>query len=413
MHHNMTSTNSQHYYTHKNDASNAQENMNVHNNLGAHNQQTYASSHTHENYLKNHSQYQHGANNEQYQHYGHTNGDIHASALSSSAKQSTNQSNINLSNALVGGPSPTSTVWTNQCVDLEKIIRYFRTNDYSAFDNETRLLVNTIRDICIDTTPLDVNVVKRFDSDENLMRHYERLVKEGGGFVVPQNIFVQSFIDHVLPSYAQKFYNKGGMTLSESSKAEAARQLGLAVQYQVAQAVTSSIPIPLPLTQQLANNYMTLLLKQAQIPPNIQQAVSSRKYNQLNNINDLINKVIDNIFAGESDYYYYVLNDKNRSRITSLKENLTYLGALSETNNIFEFIAEMATRRGKQPGLFREVYNITTSTKKPISGILTSNATNIEAIHEHYRRSLTEMAFQNEALRRFIFQQLSYKTNKQ
>ncbi|AWW14430.1 gp41 [Hyposidra talaca nucleopolyhedrovirus] len=395
MHHNSTATSSHHHGV-------ATTHDGISNRSASHNQYTNGhhtqNNNTHENYLK-----QYGAHQQTPSHYANQYGHVSNTYASG------------LNSAQIGGPSQTSqTVWTNQCVDLEKIIRYFRTNDYSTFDNETRLLVNTIRDICIETTPLDVNVVKRFDSDENLMRHYERLVKEGGGFVVPQNIFVQSFIDHVLPSYAQKFYNKGNMTLSESSKAEAARQLGLAVQYQVAQAVTSSIPIPLPLTQQLANNYMTLLLKQAQIPPNIQQAVSSRKYNQLNNINDLINKVIDNIFAGESDYYYYVLNDKNRSRITSLKENLTYLGALSETNNIFEFIADMATRRGKQPGLFREVYNITTSTKKlDGSAVLAANVTNLETIHEHYRRSLTEMAFQNEALRRFIFQQLSYKTNKQ
>ncbi|ACO53521.1 gp41 [Euproctis pseudoconspersa nucleopolyhedrovirus] len=318
-----------------------------------------------------------------------------------------------------GGDGETATganqnLWTKKCVDLDQIIRYFRTNDYSGFDSDTKMLVNTIRDICIDTSPLDVNVVKRFDSDESLMRNYERLVRENGGSRVPQNIFVDSFVDHVLPSYAQKFYNKGGLNVSADSKAEAARQLGLAVQYQVAQAVTSSIPIPLPFTQQLANNYMTLLLKQAQIPTNIQQAVQSRKYAQLNNINDLVNLVIDNIFAGGSDYYYYMLSDKNRARIISLKENLTYLGALSETTNIFEFIGEMATRRGKQPGLFREASNISNSTvlskSKPNAVYQSSHMQKDEA---WYKRSLTELAFQNEALRRFIFQQLSYKPNKQ
>ncbi|AIU41307.1 gp41 [Sucra jujuba nucleopolyhedrovirus] len=366
-----------------------------------------------ENYLKSYGEPSYDGNRHvHYANVGYHNQQQHHQQQHLASQYAANPDSYSYLTA--GGPagSMTPNVWTTKCVDLEKIIRYFRTNDYSGFDNETKLLVNTIRDICIDTTPLDVNVVKRFDSDENLMRHYERLVAEGGGFAVPQNIFVQSFIDHVLPSYAQKFYNKGGLTVSDSSKSEAARQLSLAVQYQVAQAVTSSVPIPLPLNQQLANNYMTLLLKQAQIPPNIQQAVQSRKYYQLNNINDLINTVIDNIFAGESDYYYYVLNDKNRARIMSLKENLAYLGALSETNNIFEFIADMATRKGKQPGLFREVYNITTSTKKPINTLNASNA-NVESIHENYRRSLTEMAFQNEALRRFIFQQLSYKTNKQ
>ncbi|QHB21734.1 gp41 [Artaxa digramma nucleopolyhedrovirus] len=324
--------------------------------------------------------------------------------------------NINENFYAGGHNNETETVqWTNKCIDLDQIIRYFRTNDYSGFDSDTKMLVNTIRDICIDTSPLDVNVVKRFDSDESLMRNYERLVRENGGSHVPQNIFVDSFVNYVLPSYAQKFYNKGGLNVSTESKAEAARQLGLAVQYQVAQAVTNSIPIPLPFTQQLANNYMTLLLKQAQIPSNIQQAVQSRKYAQLNNINDLVNLVIDNIFAGGSDYYYYVLNEKNRARIISLKENLTYLGALSETTNIFEFIAEMATRRGKHPGLFREASNIANSTSSAKQKLANAQPMYNSAQRDEtwYKRSLTELAFQNEALRRFIFQQLSYKTNKQ
>jgi Structural glycoprotein p40/gp41 conserved region len=313
----------------------------------------------------------------------------------------------NSSNAMnIGGSNDgSSNMWTKQCVDLEQIIRYFRTNDYSGFDNETKLLVNTIRDICIDTSPVDVNVVKRFESDENLMKHYERLVKEGGGVAVPNNIFVQSFVDTIIPSYAQKFYNKGNFTVSDGNKAEAARQLSSAIQYQIAQAVTTSMPIPLPFTQQLTHNYITLLLKQAQIPPNIQQAVQSRKYNQLNNINDLINIVIDNIFAGGNDYYYYVLNDKNRARVISLKENISYLEPLSRTTNIFEYIAHEATKKGKQPGLFREAFNITSST--PTNATL-ANAQREETLQ--YRRSLTELAFQNEALRRFIFQQLSYKS---
>ncbi|ABY65798.1 gp41 [Orgyia leucostigma nucleopolyhedrovirus] len=375
---------------------------------GAHNDRRRSQdSYDHRHYHQNHPQQQ----QQQHRYYRNDNNaanDYHATP------------NVHYAAGALTGYSASTTernVWTDKCVDLNQIIRYFRTNDYSGFDNETRLLVNTIRDICIDTSPLDVNVVKRFDNDESLMKNYERLVKDNGGSVVPSNIFVQSFIDHVLPSYAQKFYNKGGITVSDDSKAEAAYQLGLAVKYQVAQAVTSSIPIPLPFNQQLANNYMTLLLKQAQIPPNVQTAVQSRRYAQLNNINDLINNVITNLFAGGNDYYYYVLNETNRARIISLKENLTYLGSLSETANVFEFIAELATRKGKQPGLFREAHNITSSNNRHrtiVGGNANAMQTDKEAaLHEHYRRSLTEMAFQNEALRRFIFQELSYKRNLQ
>ncbi|AKC91692.1 gp41 [Lambdina fiscellaria nucleopolyhedrovirus] len=298
--------------------------------------------------------------------------------------------------------------WTAQCIDLERITRYFRTNDMSNLDAETRLLINTIRDICIETHPVDVNVRKRFDNDESLIKHYERLRKELGGTVITDNVFQASFIGTVLPAYAQKFYNKGAMEVTGNALSEAAKQLGLAVQYQVAQAVTTSIPIPLPFSQQLANNYVTLLLKQAQIPSNIQAAVESRKYAQLNVINDLVNAVIDNVFAGGGDYYHYVLNERNRARVVSLKENIAYLAPLSASTNIFQYIAEQATKGGKRPGLFRDATHLTTST---VFGKEMGNANASGSIsgQSSCQRALTELAFENESLRRLFFQKLSYK----
>ncbi|AGR56824.1 gp41 [Hemileuca sp. nucleopolyhedrovirus] len=327
----------------------------------------------------------------------------------------------------------TNTDWTSKCINLDQIIRYFRTNDYSNFDVRTVSLMNTIRDIFMDTSPLDINVVKRFDSDEGLMRHYERLVNENGGSAVPSDIFVESFMIHILPTYAQKFHNKGNMSLSEESLKEAANYLGLAFQYEISLAISQNMRVPLAFSQGLADEYMTLLLRQAQIPENIQSAVKTRLYKRINNINDLVNNVIDNVFAGGNDYYYYILNEENRARVISLKENLAYLGALSETTNVFEFIAELATRKGKQPGLFREAYSITHSNasrhkQQQQQRLKTSIGSNVgggnnnnmmmiinqreEELHMKYRRSLSELAFQNEALRRFIFQQLSYKSNK-
>lgn len=295
--------------------------------------------------------------------------------------------------------------WMNQCVDyVDRIIRYYRTNDMSNLTPQMQLLVNTIRDLCLETNPVHVNVVKRFDSDENIIKHYSRLSKELNGSVVPDNIFQPSFIYSVLPAYAQKFYNRGAVSMNGDAVAEAAKQLGLAVQYQVAQAVATNTPIPLPFTHQLYNDYMTLLLKQATIPLNIQNAVETRKYSQINNINDLVNNVIDSIFAGGGDYYLFVLNERNRARVMSLKENIAYLAPLSASTDIFEYIAELATNSGKRPGLFRDATLITASTLSQKSA--TSNQQN------ECQRSLTELAFQNEALRRFIFQQFNYKNIK-
>ncbi|ACF05352.1 GP41 [Adoxophyes orana nucleopolyhedrovirus] len=301
-------------------------------------------------------------------------------------------------------------LWLNKCVDyVGKIIRYYRTNDMSQLTPQMLAMINTIRDVCIDSNPIHVNVVKRFDSDENLIKHYTRLRKELGESAISDNIFQPSFVYSVLPSYAQKFYNNNAENINSNGVSEAARQLGLAVQYQVAEAVTTNIPIPLPFSNQLTNNYMTLLLQRANIPINIQGAVESRKYSGLNMINDIINNVIDDIFAGGGEYYLYVLNEKNRARVVSLKENIGFLAPLSASTNIFQYMADLATRAGRKPTLFQSATFMTTpatdshqtaSSRKPIEKTTC-------------QQSLTELAFQNEALRRFIFQQLSYKHNNQ
>nr|ANS70974.1 glycoprotein 41 [Lymantria dispar multiple nucleopolyhedrovirus] len=270
---------------------------------------------------------------------------------------------------------------------------------------QMQLLINTIRDLCLETNPVDVNVVKRFDSDENLIKHYARLAKDMGGTTVPDNIFQASFVYSVLPSYAQKFYNRGAVKVDEESVSNAAKQLSLAVQYQIAQAVATNTPIPLPFTQQLANEYMTCLLQQATIPPNIQKAVETGKYPQLNSINTLVNNVIDSIFSGGGDYYYYILNEHNRARVISLKENIGFLAPLSSSVDIFQYVADLATKAGKRPDLFSGATLITSSNG---AGDLSKDATSKKTVCQ---RSLTELAFQNEALRRFIFQQLSYKHN--
>jgi hypothetical protein len=296
-------------------------------------------------------------------------------------------------------------LWMNKCVDyIGKIIKYYRTNDMSQLTPQMISLVNTIRDVCIESNPVHVNITKRFDSDENLIKYYSRLQKELGGNVINSEVFQPSFIYSVLPSYAQKFYNNGGENVNVTSVSEAAKQLSLAFQYQIAEAVTNNIPIPLPFNQQLANNYMTLLLQRATIPTNIQNAVNSRKYPQLNMINDLINSVIEDIFVGGSDYYNYMLNEKIRSKIVSLKENISFLTpSLSASTDIFQYVADLATRAGKKPSLFQSATFLTASPSSAESRIVKTSC----------QQSLTELAFQNEALRRLIFQQLSYKHNNQ
>lgn len=342
-----------------------------------------------QHYMSNHQQQQ------QHQQQQHYNPNQHHYALVTSTSSSP-------------APSVSSSagdLWMNKCVDyIGKIIKYYRTNDMSQLTPQMISLVNTIRDVCIESNPVHVNITKRFDSDENLIKYYSRLQKELGGNVINSEVFQPSFIYSVLPSYAQKFYNNGGENVNVTSVSEAAKQLSLAFQYQIAEAVTNNIPIPLPFNQQLANNYMTLLLQRATIPTNIQNAVNSRKYPQLNMINDLINSVIEDIFVGGSDYYNYMLNEKIRSKIVSLKENISFLTpSLSASTDIFQYVADLATRAGKKPSLFQSATFLTASPSSAENRIVKTSC----------QQSLTELAFQNEALRRLIFQQLSYKHNNQ
>ncbi|AUF81589.1 structural glycoprotein p40 [Malacosoma neustria nucleopolyhedrovirus] len=353
-----------------------------------HQQQHQQQQHPQQHYVSNHQQ-------NQQQHYSPNQ---HHYALATTTTTSASPA-----------PSVTSStgdLWMNKCVDyIGKIIKYYRTNDMSQLTPQMISLVNTIRDVCIESNPVHVNITKRFDSDENLIKYYSRLQKELGGNVINSEVFQPSFIYSVLPSYAQKFYNNGGENVNVTSVSEAAKQLSLAFQYQIAEAMTNNIPIPLPFNQQLANNYMTLLLQRATIPTNIQNAVNSRKYPQLNMINDLINSVIEDIFVGGSDYYNYMLNEKIRSKIVSLKENISFLTpSLSASTDIFQYVADLATRAGKKPSLFQSATFLTASP---------SSSAESRIVKTSCQQSLTELAFQNEALRRLIFQQLSYKHNNQ
>jgi Structural glycoprotein p40/gp41 conserved region len=298
--------------------------------------------------------------------------------------------------------------WMDRCVDyLNKIVRYYRTNDMSHLTPQMLNLVNTIRNVCIETYPVDVNVTKKFDSDKNLIKYYSRLQTELGNKPISSDIFKASFITNTLPSYAHKFYNKGANQLNNESVEEASKQLSLAVQYQVAQAVATNIPIPLPFDNQLANDYLILLLQKATIPPNIQELLNNQGSNKsfgatrIQMINLLINNVIEDLFSHGSDYYLYVLNENNRSKILSLKENIGYLAPLSTSSDIFEFIASLATTSGKKPSVFQSAAALTMPTQKFTKQPTMSTC----------QQNLTELAFENEALRRFILQQLSYKND--
>lgn len=276
-----------------------------------------------------------------------------------------------------------------RCMDLvETMIDYFKTNDMTKMTPQTIELVNTIRDMCIDSNPISVNVTKKFDNETNLINYYTRLNKELGGVDVPDTIFQPSFVLTQMKAYANKF--------CAGNLSQTAYYLSLAFEYMMASAVARNQPLPLA-TDERAQNYMTLLLQQADIPHNLQTAIASRKFKSLNMVSDLVNNVIDDIFTLESNNYYrVVLNEKNKGRVISFRENMNDLGPFNETKDVFRFIAKMVASRGIKPPL------IENATSFNFISIKDQNKTTCQ-------QSLTELAFQNEALRRFMFQKLSYK----
>ncbi|AUV65359.1 GP41 [Alphabaculovirus myunipunctae] len=316
---------------------------------------------------------------------------------------------VSSSSSSVSSNNANSEPWTDKCIDfVVKTVRYYRTNDMSHLTPQQIDLITTIRHICIDTYPVDANATKRFESDTSIMNNYKRLQKELGDKPVTSDIFKSSFVYSALPSYAQKFYNKGADHMSSGSVEQAAKHLGYAVQYMVAQAVSNNTPIPFPFEQQLANDYLTLLLQRATIPQNIQDIINNNSgggklygNSRVLLINQLVNNVIDDLFAGGSDYYLYMLNETNRSRILSMKENISYMAPLSATTDIFKFIATLATNSGKKPSVFQSASILTMPSRAPV----------VSEEKNKCQQQLTELAFENEALRRFILQQLNYKND--
>ncbi|ABF50308.1 gp41 [Antheraea pernyi nucleopolyhedrovirus] len=295
-------------------------------------------------------------------------------------------------------------VWYNKCTDyVHKIIRYYRCNDMSELTPLMIQFINTIRDMCIDSNPVSVNIIKRVQSDEEIVRHLIGLQKElrqnsvAEAVASDANIFQPSFVLNSLPKYAQKFYNSGADSLGKDAINEAAKQLSLAVQYMVSEAVTCNMPIPLPFDQQLANNYVTLLLKRATLPENVKEAVNSRSFVHINMVNDLVNSAIDDLFANGGTYYYYMLNEKNRSRVINLKRNLAAVApSLAQANDIFFYMAQLATQSGRRTDMFDGAAFLTSA----------ANAIDSPAVHltqSACQKSLSQLAAQCETLTRFIF----------
>lgn len=270
------------------------------------------------------------------------------------------------------------------------MIKYYRSNDVSNLSPEDIEFINLIRDMFINADPLPVTATKKFDTDEQLIEHYKNLEKKyqgnnsaKGG---PHGIFDKSFvISPVMKAYADKFY-KRRLNL-------AATHLSNVVKYQIATAITQNKPLPI-VQNDVTDEYMKLVGHKAVVSPNVKKVVNERTNARLNMCTDVFNSLVADVLLGAHEGYYInnCLSEEMKHKVMKFRDDVAFLvqAPLSMSTNVYELIDEAAKKYGKP-----------------------RDASVLKVPHEEYhpqttaQQSMTELAFENEALRRGLIQQLN------
>lgn len=277
---------------------------------------------------------------------------------------------------------------------LRNVVEYYQSNDLSTLTPEEIKLAKLMERSFNRSVPATVSVNKVFDKDENLIEHYRGLLRGRGPFEGESSIFSASFMSSpALVAYARKFYR--------NDVSQAAKRLGENLKYELADAAARDRPLPHVPFDTLMDNYLRLLVTQSKIPPNVDNAIALRKsqFDHLNLFRAVVNKMVEDIFTG-SDYFYYnsLLNDTNKSLIAGLRNNMAHVTSSVKSLNIFQAMAVIATQSGRVPkqGIDIPELNNLTQRSNPLA----------DEPPTHCQTQLTELAFQNEALRRTIFQEI-------
>lgn len=265
---------------------------------------------------------------------------------------------------------------------IANMINLYRTNNISKLSPDQINCMNLVRDIFIQADPVPVNIAKRFETDEELIDYYANLEKKYGGNVKlngAHGIFDKSFIiSPIMKAYADKFY-KRRLNL-------AASHLSDVVKYQIANSITQSKPLPL-LNNDNVNEYLQMLYQKGD--------VSVYTENSVNVCTDVINRIVEDVLYGEHNGYYInnCLSAKNKTAVHRFRNNLTYLlnSPLTLSTNIFNLIENKALQHGQQKNVDYSSLNIVQQPNIPI------------------QQHLSNMAFENEALRRAKIQELNIK----
>nr|WPN08719.1 gp41 [Cnaphalocrocis medinalis granulovirus] len=274
---------------------------------------------------------------------------------------------------------------------VANMINYYKTNNVSKLTPDQIECMNLVRDIFVKADPLSVNVTKRFQSDEELVEYYGNLEKQYSGVSSSSNkttkdIFDQSFITSpIMKTYASKFY-KRHLNLAASHLSEVFK-------YQMATAITQNKPLPL-FNIDTTHDYLKTLYHKADMPPNVQQAMVNKSNERLSVCTDVINNVVDDLLYGTHNGYYIntTLYPNVRTAVHRFRHNITHLlnCPLTLSTNIYNLI-ETKTNLSKNIDY------------KPLERVEHQNSQ--IPVQQH----LTEMAFENEALRRAKIQEMNIK----
>jgi hypothetical protein len=270
------------------------------------------------------------------------------------------------------------------------MINMYRTNNTAKLTPEQIACLNLVRDLFLQAEPLPVNVTKRFETDEELIDYYKNLEKKYGGTVQlsgAHGIFDKSFIiSPIMKAYADKFYKRRLNV--------AASHLSDVLKYQMANAVTHSKPLPI-VHNDVADEYFNLLYQKSNIAPNVEQLITNKTNQRLNMCNDVLNNLVEDVLFGSHNGYYInsVLKGDLKSKVYRFRDDIAYLvnAPLTLSTNVYNLIETAAINAGHhhQPHEDRH--------------------------HHHHQQgvplqqSLTELAFENEALRRGLIQDLNIK----
>lgn len=270
------------------------------------------------------------------------------------------------------------------------MINLYRGNKTAKLSPEQIACINLMRDLFVKGDPLPVTAGKRFQTDEELKEYYANLEKKFGEIKLngAHGIFDRSFvISKIMQSYADKFYERR-LNL-------AASHLSDVILYQMATALTHNKPLPI-VHNDAADEYLRMVYHKTDISPNIQELVTNKSNERLSICTGVLNNLVQDILFGTHKGYYInnCLTPETRREVHRFRDNITYLvkAPLTLSTNVYGLIETAALNAGQH----QEQNYDAISTPTP------ANATPIQ-------QSLTDLAFENEALRRGLIQKLNIK----